>query len=487
MQPGPTLHPMTDLAELDAMAQAELVHTGQVTPLELVDAAIERIERINPELNAVIHPRFEQARAEAQGLVPNGPLRGVPIVVKDLDGSTTNDPRHLGNVRLKDLGITVDHDSELIARLRRAGCIVVGKTNTPEFGLMPTTEPLAYGPTHNPWDLTRSPGGSSGGSAAAVASGMVPLAHGGDGGGSLRIPASACGIFALKSTRGRVSLAPDEGEAWGGFVSRGVLSRSVRDSALALDMISGHAIGDPYSAPPPAAPYLTEVNEEPGVLRIGLRSTVGGGLAETDPACAAAVTDAAALCESLGHHVEETSPAALEDPALVGSFISVISVWTAVEVERLAAVLERPVTPDDIEPVTWFYAELGKATSAAQYVEAINALHAWSRRMAGWWAEGYDVLLTPTMAQPPAPLGLMVADPADPGPAIAATLPYAAYTAPFNVTGQPAMSVPLYLSNGIPIGTQFVAANGREDILFRLAGQLERQRPWDGLLPPVHA
>lgn len=478
---------MTDLAALDAIAQAELVLTGQASPLELVDAAIDRIERINSPLNAVIHTRFDQARAEAQGLLPHGPLRGVPIVVKDLDGSSTNDPCHLGNVRLKEMQAIVDHDSELIARLRRAGCIIVGKTNTPEFGLMPTTEPLAYGPTHNPWDLDRSPGGSSGGSAVAVATGMVPLAHGGDGGGSIRIPASACGIFGLKPSRGRVSLGPDDGEVWGGFVSRGVLSRTVRDSALALDMIAGHAIGDPYSAPPPIAPFLTDVGEDPGLLRIGFQTSVGGGLAETDPACVAAVNDAAELCASLGHSVEEAAPAALDDPALVGSFISVISVWTAVEVQALAEIIGRGVTPEDVEPITWFYAEMGKATTAAQYVEALAALHGWSRNMAEWWAEGYDILLTPTMAEPPAKLGEMVADPADPGPAIARTVPFAAYTAPFNITGQPAMSVPLFMSNGLPIGTQFAAASGREDVLFRLASQLEQARPWDTIVPPLHA
>ncbi|MFZ4515272.1 MAG: amidase [Acidimicrobiia bacterium] len=476
-----------DFRGLDAIAQAELVRTGRATPLELVDAAIERIARVNPTLNAIIHPRFEQARAEAQGILPNGPLRGVPIVVKDLDGSTTNDPRHLGNRRLKELGVTVDHDSELVARLRRAGCIVVGKTNTPEFGLVPTTEPIAYGATHNPWDLDRSPGGSSGGSAAAIASGMVPLAHGGDGGGSLRIPASACGIFGLKPTRGRVTLGPDDGEVWGGYVVRGVMSRTVRDSALALDVIAGPGVGDPYWAPEPQDAYSRSSLAAPAPLRIGYRTTVGGGLADVDPACVAAVEDAAALCESLGHEVLEASPAALDDPALVGAFITVLSVWTARECDHLAALLGRDVRADDVEPITWFYAELGRMTTATAYVEALCALQAWTRDMASWWADDFDLLLTPTMAEPPARLGDMVADPADPGPAIARTIPFAAFTAPFNVTGQPAMSVPLFVSNGLPIGTQFAAAAGREDVLLALATQLEHERPWADRTPPVFA
>lgn len=494
---APLLHPTKtyaagmahadDLSGLDAVAQAELVRTGRATPLELVDAAIDRIERVNPTLNAVIHARFEQARAEAQGILPNGPLRGVPIVVKDLDGSTTNDPRHLGNRRLKELGAIVDHDSELVARLRRAGCIVVGKTNTPEFGLVPTTEPLAYGPTRNPWDLDRSPGGSSGGSGAAVASGMVPLAHGGDGGGSIRIPASACGIFGLKPTRGRITLGPDDGEVWGGFVARGVLSRTVRDTAAALDVIAGPAVGDPYWAPEPEDAYSRSSLVAPARLRIGFRTTVGGGLAEVAPACVAAVEDAAFLCESLGHEVVEASPAALEDPALVGAFITVLSAWTTRECDHLAAVLGRDVTPEDVEPITWFYAELGRATTAAAYVDALCALQTWSREMATWWADDFDILLTPTMAEPPALLGEMVADPADPGPAIARTIPFAAFTAPFNVTGQPAMSVPLYAHDGLPIGTQFAAAAGREDLLLALATQLERERPWVHTTPPVFA
>jgi amidase len=480
---------MTDtFATLDAIAQADLVRTGQATPLELVDAAIARIDRLNPTLNAVIHERFEQARAEATGILPNGPLRGVPIVVKDLDGSSTNDPRHLGNRRLKEIGATVDHDSELVARLRRAGCIIVGKTNTPEFGLMPTTEPLAYGATRNPWDLSRSPGGSSGGSGAAVASGMVPLAHGGDGGGSLRIPASACGIFSMKPARGRVTLGPDEGEAWGGLVSRGTLGRSVRDVAVALDAITGGMSGDPYRAAPPMRSYSSEVGAPVERLRIGLRTSVGGGLAETAPVCVDAAEAAARMCESLGHTVEDASPPALDLPELIGAFLTIVSAWTTLAVDNLATSLGRAVSDDDVEPITWIYSEMGRAVSATQYIEAINEMHAWSRAMLSWWDSGFDLLLTPTMAEPPAVLGDMVADPADPGIAMGRATPFAAYTAPFNVTGQPAMSVPLFWSeDNLPIGVQFVAGSEREDVLFRLAAQLEAESNWGERRPPVFA
>ena len=262
-----------DLAFLDALAQAALVREGKVTPVELVESAITRVEKLNPELNAVIHPRFDAARAEAVGVLPDGPLRGVPIVIKDLDASTSGDPLHFGNQALKEAGRQADHDTWLVERLRAAGCVVIGKTNTPEFGLMPTTEPMAYGPTRNPWNTDHGVGGSSGGSAAAVSSGMVPVGHAGDGGGSIRIPASACGLFGLKPTRGRVSLGPDAGESWAGMVVRHAVTRTVRDSAVVLDIIAGPMPGDPYYAPPPARPFADEVGADPGRLRIGVRTT----------------------------------------------------------------------------------------------------------------------------------------------------------------------------------------------------------------------
>src|SRR4051812_11496262 len=483
-----------DLGTLDATAQAALVRDGTASPRELVDAALARIDKVNPLLNAVIHRRDDRARTEADA-APDGPFRGVPILVKDLDGTLGGEPLHLGNRMLRDLGHVADHDSSLFARLRAAGCVIVGKTNTPELGLLPTTESHAYGPARNPWDLARSPGGSSGGSAAAVAAGMVPVAHAGDGGGSIRIPASACGLFGLKPTRGRVSLGPDDGEAWAGLVARHVVTHTVRDSAAVLDVLAGAEPGDPYAAAPPARPFADEVGADPGTLRIGvLSATAPAGLVPVDPACTAAADDTAALLESLGHTVEVASPAPLDDIALLVHFTTVLAASTTYDLHKLSTMAGGELPADDVEPVTWAQAEAGRAVTAAAYLDAVESLRAWSRRMAEWWepvdggrwvTAGFDVLVTPTMANPPAPLGEIRGDDAE--GAIFAATPYAAFTVPFNVTGQPAMSVPLSWSDGLPIGTQLVAATGREDLLVRVAAQLEAARPWIDRRPPVHA
>lgn len=484
-----------DLAFLDATAQAELVRDGTVSPTELVDAAINRIEKLNPELNAVIHPRFEQARADAAGELPDGPFRGVPVVVKDLDGSVAGMPLHHGNRALRDAGRVADHDSWLVADLRAAGFVIVGKTNTPEFGLMPTTEPVAYGPAHNPWNTNHGTGGSSGGSGAAVASGMVPVGHAGDGGGSIRIPASACGLFGLKPSRGRISLGPDQGEAWAGLVVRHVLTRSVRDSAAVLDRLAGPRTGDPYTAPPPARPYAAEVGADPGRLRIGMRTTAPAAMSATDPECVAAAEDAAELLTSLGHEVVEASPAALDEAELMAHFTIVLTTGVVHDVQEVAAALGRDVTADDVEPLTWAYYEGGLQNTAIQYLDAINAAHAWTRRVAAWWAPtddggaGFDLLLTPTLAEPPPVLGDVVGTADDPWHGMARASAFAGYTAPFNVTGQPGISVPLYweASRNLPIGVQLVAAAGREDLLVRVASQLEAARPWADRRPAVHA
>jgi amidase len=476
-----------DLAFLDATAQADLVRSGEATPLELVDAAIERIEKVNPEINAVIHERFDRARDDARNAA-DGPFTGVPVVIKDLDAAVAGEPCHWGNKLLRTAGWVDDHDSYLVARLRRAGFVIVGKTNTPELGLQPTTEPRAYGPTHNPWNTTRGPGGSSGGSAAAVASGMVPVGHAGDGGGSIRVPASACGLFGLKPTRGRVSLGPDQGEAWSGMVVRHAVTRSVRDSATVLDCIAGRMPGDPYSASPPARPFASEVGVDPEPLIIGLRTTTP--LGETDPECVAAAEDAAALLESLGHTVEHASPQALDED-MMNFFMTIFATNIVADLNEIERRVGREVTQVDVEPLTWMYADIGKATSGAQYAEAVAAMHAWTRRVSTWWADdGFDLLLTPTMAEPPPRLGEMVVQgPDDLFRAAARAVPFAAYTAPFNITGQPAISLPLYFSAGdnLPIGVQLVADHEREDLLLRVAGQLERSRPWADHRPVVHA
>jgi len=480
---------MTDLANLDATAQAELVRTGDAQPIELVDAAIARIEALNEELNAVIHPLFDRARARAAGPLPDGPFRGVPIVVKDLDGTLAGAPYHGGNKLLKEIDYTPDVTSYLFARLQEAGFVIVGKTNTPELGLMTSTEPQAYGPTHNPWDTARTPGGSSGGSAAAVASGMVPVAHAGDGGGSIRIPSSMCGLFGLKPSRGRVSVGPDESDPWSGFVVRHVVTRSVRDSAAVLDELQGYRTGDPVTAPPPARPYASELGADPGKLRIGIRTTTPGDLAETDPVCVAAATDAAALLESLGHTVVEASPAALGESELMANFSTVMMSWVRAELAEIAEIAGRPLTADDVEPMTWLYYSVSAGFDGGAFVTSLNALQQWSRRIVSWWLDdGFDLLLTPTLAEPPPLLGDIGGQADGGGNSAARSIPFAAYPAPFNVTGQPAVSVPLYWSDtNLPIGVQLVAAPFREDLLVRVAAQLGQARPWADRRHPVHA
>lgn len=478
-----------DLAYLDATAQAELVRRGDLCPLELVDSAITRIEKLNPELNAVIHPLFEQARTAARNNLPAGPFRGVPMVVKDLDGLLAGAPYHAGNRLLASLGFVPDTTSYLFEKLLGAGFVFVGKTNTPELGLMPTTEPLAKGPTRNPWHTERSTGGSSGGSSAAVASGMVPVGHAGDGGGSIRIPASHCGLFGLKPSRGRVSLGPDEGDAWAGLVMRHVVARSVRDSAAILDVLEGPMPGDPYTAPRPARPYRDEVGVNPGTLRIGLRTSAPGAMTETDAECVAAAEDAARLLESLGHSVEVASPSALDDGSLMERFMAVFMSAVRAGLDEIALLAGREVGPDDVEPTTWMYASMAADISGAQYVAAIHAAQLWTRQVVSWWAnDGFDLLLTPSCAEPPPVLGDLVSPEDNPLHGALRATPFAAYTAPFNVTGQPAMSVPLYFSAaGLPIGAHLVAAPYREDVLFRVAAQLEDARPWADRRPPVHA
>ncbi|MFM8303786.1 MAG: amidase [Actinomycetota bacterium] len=478
----------TDLAFADATDLATLVRNGDTTPAELVDAAIARVEAVNPELNAVIHPRFEAARAEAAGDLPDGPFRGVPVVVKDLDGGLAGAPMHLGNRVLREIGHVSRTESELVARLRRAGFVVIGKTNTPEFGLLPTTEPRAYGATRNPWSPEHSPGGSSGGSAAAVAAGMVPVAHAGDGGGSIRTPASHCALVGLKPSRGRTTVGPEDGEVWAGLVARHVLTRSVRDTAAVLDAVAGPLPGDPYTAPPPAGPYAAEVGAPPGRLRIGIRTEAPSGLAVTDPRVVEAVEDAGRLLESLGHHVEAASPTGLDAPGLLEAFSAVLAGSVVFEVDHLAAIIGREVTADDVEPFTWMQYEAGRAITAGQYVGALHLAHAWSRDVIGWWQDGYDLLLTANTAEPAPLIGDIVNETADPVHALTRALPYAVFTAPFNVTGQPAVSLPLWWTDdGIPVGVQLVADQYRDDLLIRVAAQLEADRPWATRRPPVHA
>lgn len=479
---------MTDpLASLDATAQAELVRRRELSPLELVDAAIARIEALNGRLNAVIHPLFERARAAAAAAeLPDGPFRGVPLLVKDAVCQTAGDPYHLGARFLKRAGWRSDHDSELARRFRACGFVLVGKTNTPEFALSVTTEPLAYGATRNPWNPDHSPGGSSGGSAAAVAAGLVPAAHGNDMGGSIRMPASCCGLVGLKPSRHRNSLAPDFGEYWGPLTHEHVLTRSLRDSAAVLDATAGPAAGDPYAAPPPARPWREEVGAPPGRLRVGFRASPRSGR-DSEPECAEAVHAVARLLESLGHHVEEASPEALGASGMGPGFGHLMAVAIAREVDRWSQSLGREVALEELEPFNAAIARQGRELSGRDYVAALEGVHAYARRMAAWWQDGWDVLLTPTAPALAPKLGFV--DPLRPIEELGARMArYTTFTAPFNLTGQPAVSLPLHWSaDGLPVGVQLVAADRREDVLFRLASQLEQARPWRERRPPLHA
>ena len=467
----------------DGLGLAELVRGGDVAATEVLDAAIRRIEDQNPALNAVVAELYDRARAAIDAGLPDGPFTGVPFLLKDLLASVRGVPTSAGCRLFADAPAPFDTVS--VSRYEAAGLVICGKTNTPEFGLSPSTEPVLFGPARNPYDPAVSAGGSSGGSAAAVAAGMVPLAHATDGGGSIRIPASCCGLFGLKPTRGRNTMAPYQGEGWAGCSAEHVVSRSVRDSAAALDASAGPYPGDPYSAPPPARPFLREVGADPGRLRIALRTgAFAGGGGPVHPDCLAAARDAAALCADLGHAVEEAAPA-YDAPALEAAYRVVIEVNTAATLRLRAAALGRTPSPETLERITWLTAERGRARSGPDYAEAVYALHAASRRIAPFF-QTYDLLLTPTLAQPPVRLGEIDMMGVDLDAYMARLFGYLPFTYPFNVTGQPAMSVPLFWNGSdLPIGVQFVAAYGDEATLFRLAAQLEAARPWRDRRPPL--
>ncbi len=476
-----------ELARLDATAQADLVRKGEVTPLELVEASIARIEALNPKLNAVIHPLFAKARDAAQSPdLPDGPFRGVPFLVKDVVCHTGGDPYHAGTKFLKEAGWVEKRDTELARRYRAAGFVFVGKTNTPEFAMSATTEPLAYGPSRNPWNLDHSTGGSSGGTAAAVAAGLAPLGHGNDMGGSIRIPSAHCGLVGLKPTRARNTLAPDFGEYWGPLTHEHVLTRSVRDTAAVLDATAGPAPGDPYLAPPPTRPWAEEVGVDPGRLRIGFRTDPGPGRT-IDAACVSAVENTAKLLIELGHSVESVALEALDAETLGEGFGIITSAGLVRDLERWGERLGRPITESDIEPLNWAMAERGRAITANAYVAAVESVQSYARGVAAWWEEGFDILLTPTAAAQPAKIGEL-SPLGDPQTVMSGMMACTTFTIPFNATGQPAMSLPLHLGDeGLPVGIQLVAGYGREDVLVRLASQLENARPWASSLPAIHA
>jgi amidase len=480
---GVEMAKLDDVTFMDATGQAELVRKREVKAIELVDAAIERVERLNPTLNAVVTPMYEQARAAAKAKLPEGPFTGVPFLLKDLLASYNGVRMTSGSAFQRDF--VPDHDSELVVRQKRAGLVIIGKTNTPEFGILPTTEPRLFGACRNPWDTSRTTGGSSGGSAAAVAAGIVPMAHGNDGGGSIRIPASCCGIFGLKPTRGRNSLGPDFGDIFSGLVVEHALTRSVRDSAALLDATSGPGTGDPYYAPPPERPFQQEVGKEPGRLRIAFfTETVDGFPVHQD--CIDAVHNVAKLCAELGHEVVEFRPK-LSGEMITESFIKIWAAGCTWTIDAAALLSGRTPTPEDFEILTWALYEMGKQYNASAYLTAVAALQLVSREIAGYFNE-YDVWLTPTLGEPPVPLGTFDSPPDNPLQGLFRSAAYVPFTPLCNFTGQPAMSVPLYWnSQGLPVGTHFIGRYGDEATLFRLAAQLEAARPWANRRPPVSA
>ena len=474
---------MTDTTWLDATAQADLVRRGEVSPLELVDAAISRIEHLNPQLDAVIRTRFDPARKEAAGDLPDGPFRGVPILLKDIGCMVAGEATAFGIGPLRD--VTWPVTSYLAQMFQAAGFIALGRTNVPEFGTTVTTEAMSFPAARNPWNPGHSTGGSSGGSAAAVASGMVAVAHANDGGGSIRIPASECGLVGLKPTRGRVSQGPLTGEGWAGGTIDGSVARTVRDAARVLDVISERMPGEPYYAPALARPLADEVGADPGPLRIGVLDHPGDERFLDDPQCRAAVAAAARLLESLGHQVAQSWPDAMFESEFSRHFPTIIAADTETTFRAFEAALGRPIGDAEIEPRNAAYRQAGRALGSVEYLQARQWIGQWTRRMASWWVD-YDLLLTPTLGAPPPELGwFTAAGPADEGRRIASFIPY---TAQFNMTGQPAVSLPLHWTpDGLPVGVQLAAAYGREDVLVRIASQLEQAAPWADRLPRVHA
>jgi amidase len=472
---------MDPFVKLDAIGQAELVRRREVTPLDLVDAAIARIEKLNPTLNAVITPLFEEARAAARSsTLPEGPFRGVPFLLKDIGVMQAGQPYYAGNRALRDARYRAPADSYLGARFRAAGLIVLGKTNTPELGAQSTTQPLAFGPTRNPWDLERSTSGSSGGSCAAVAAGLVPIAHANDGGGSIRLPAAWCGLAGLKPSRGRVAFGPTNVSRMGVEL---VVSRSLRDVAAMLDAVHGNEPGELFLTPPPARRYTEELGVDPGRLRIGILTHAPGLVLHSE--CIKGTEAAGRLLESLGHSVEPAWPEALFDTERIHQRTLGLADMRR-RIRALQTLLGRPAVESDVEPYLWKLARFDLPPVAAEeYIAASEWQQGWVARVSAWWSM-FDLLLSPTVCEPPATLAEMTPPADKPWKLGRRVQEQCAFTRPFNTTGQPAISLPLHWTpEGLPVGVQLVASMGREDLLLRVAAQLEVAHSWSGRRPPV--
>jgi amidase len=458
----------------DAVGLAELVAKKEVTPGELLDAALARTEEVNPTINSVTRLLEDQARAAIAEGLPQGPLTGVPFLIKDISVHMKGVPTTSGSALFKNSD-PQPADSALVAAYRKAGLVLFGKSNTPEFGAAATTEPVAFGPTRNPWNLERSPGGSSGGAAASVAAGIVPAAHASDGGGSIRTPSSCCGLVGLKPTRGRVSNAPN-GEGWGGLSVQNCVTRTVRDSALLLDIACQPVPGDPYWRDPPATPFAQEVGRDPGKLRIAF-STKSLTWGEMDPVCAENVRNAARLCEALGHNVEEKTPD-LDYLAMAEAVNALVSPAIATTLKMEGDRRGRPVEAHEVERLSWAIAESAAAMSAIDMGVAAQKMNTYSRGMAAFFQD-YDVLILSTLGMPPPMLGWMDTNAEDLSGYAEKLYSFMPNTQQFNASGQPAISLPLgWTDDGLPLGVMFAARAGEDALLFRLASQIEQAAPW---------
>jgi amidase len=486
-----------ELVKYDAIGLGELIKRREIKPGELVKAIIHRIEKVNPRLNAVIHKMYDEASyfagrcdlEKTSSKLLKSRFFGVPFLLKDLIAEYKGSPFNEGSWAVK--GYVSKIDSELVIRQKEGGLIIIGKTNTPEFGLLPTTEPVLYGATTNPWNPIVTAGGSSGGSAAAVAAGIVPMAHGNDAGGSIRIPASCCGLFGLKPTRGRNPMGPLFGDLGSGIVHEHAITRTVRDSAALLDLTSGPDAGDPYCAPPKERPFLEEVERDPGRLRIGFLDSIPEGWSletQLHPDCERAVRDAASLCEHLGHFLQEIVPQDLSYPNLFKRFGVLLSCLAGRFIAYWEAELGKRLTEDHLEPQTWITYQAGLKRTGADYLGALEDIQRFARKLSNWYVQGdYDLILSPTIGIPPVKLGSFRPVSEDPMNWARMANLFCAFTYVHNLTGQPAMSVPLFWNqDNVPIGIQFAARFGDEARLFRLAGQLERARPWADRRPPIH-
>jgi Asp-tRNA(Asn)/Glu-tRNA(Gln) amidotransferase A subunit family amidase len=464
----------------DAISLAGLIAKRQVSANEVLEAAIARAEQINSAINAIVHKQYEQARKAVAAGLPDGPLKGVPYLIKDLGFFETGEPATFGSNLFKDF--IADHETAYVTRCKKAGLVFMGRSTSPEFGLNPNTEPRLYGPCHNPWNLEYSAGGSSGGAAAAVSSGILPVAHATDGGGSIRIPAAQCGLFGLKPSRGRISLAPDAGEGWGGLSTGHVVSRSVRDSALVLDCTAGPEPGDPYFAPASERPFLEAISRPARKLRIALMLKDHRG-AKLHPECLEAVERAAKLCTSLGHAVEEADPN-LDMVALRPMNSRIAAANTARSCNLRWKALGREPNADDVEAVTWAVYQHGLKVSGVEYIEAIAAAHAAGRKMATFLTS-YDMILSTTLAAPPPKLGYFDQN-GDVQAFTERVAEYLSVTPLHNATGTPAMSVPLHwTADGLPVGVHFAGRYGEEATLLALAAELEKAQPWFDRVPAL--